>query len=1330
MTTTIQGTAQNDTLSATSNQTQVFGNAGNDQLSGRGEDILLDGGSGNDDLQLMIVLRGQLMGGEGNDQLSGWGDDLLLDGGAGNDGLQLIAGQRGQLLGGAGSDGLYANSGGALLDGGQGDDRLQGGSSGRDTLIGGQGDDMLMTNGSMASGGANLIRVSLGSGHDTLQRWTGSWADVASPDTIELAADIAPASVQARMSGRDLTLSWNAGQDSLTIQNYVGADLNTVGPFIVRTAAGEVLSFAEALAAARITTSAQGDGVVGSDTTGDTVQAGEGNDTLYGRGGNDRLEGQLGQDFIDGGDGHDTLLGGWDIDTLIGGLGNDWLLGGQGADELNGNEGDDTLQGGAGGDVLQGGLGRNVLDGGAGNDTLFGAIGSRNTYIAGSGNDHLVVDDNEDNTFVMGRHGGNDTSQSANGTFIRGGAQTVRLVDGIRPDEVGIRMSNGSARIELLDGSSSLDLYLGAGRIDSISFDDGTRWDTAAVAAHVVVALPTAGPDALSTTRTDVPLQGGAGNDTLSGQGAVTLDGGAGNDILRIGGAFGAVAPGVTLIGGSGDDQLEGASGADTLYSGAGDDRLLGGDGLDTYVFNRGDGRDSIEEFSWCFSATPQALETAVAVRMGPGISADQLSFVRQGDQLTIKLNGTDDQLAIQNYFFGQVTGSIITLADGSTISPEAITQKLITENPSTPPAPITTSGNDTIDLTHSKGWGSFGGGAGSDTYLWSGRTNAVSIVDQSEPSGPGTDVLQLGAGITPDQVHLNYNFGGASSQGWVLTADERSGSVMAQGRMPNTAISDLPLIRFADGQTWDQATITAKLLASAPESMRTWAQGGNDTLRTQDAATSRALGGAGSDTYIVGLSNQISRIGSASDKPWWTTEGVNQLFTNVAAPSANDVDTLRFTDGIRPQDLRAVQFDDGTGNLALLVRGTDVRVDINRFLQDTSNASSEVDRVVFDDGTVWGRSDLSLLASRLHADGLSQQGGVGNNRITGEDGHDWLGGSNGRDTLDGGAGRDTLVGGAGNDSYVVDDIGDVVVEQANGGRDQVQASIDYAAPDNVEIVLLSGNANLQARGRATQGTGLIGNQGNNLLTGGTGSDTLAGGSGLDTLIGGAGGDFYRITEEQTQVIEQASDDGIDAISSFTEHLTMADHVEYLFLATDSAYAADGNAQENWMFGRASGSWLDGHAGDDHLTGGSGEDMLIGGAGDDELSGAAGNDHYTHASGDGFDVITDVDSRAGNVDTLDWQGVSAQQLWFSHVGNDLQIQVLGSTEGVRVANWFQGSANQIEHLTVGSQTLGNDRVAALVQVMASMSPPASSISSLGSADQARLQTALSAAWQG
>jgi hypothetical protein len=70
------------------------------------------------------------------------------------------------------------------------------------------------------------------------------------------------------------------------------------------------------------------------------------------------------------------------------------------------------------------------------------------------------------------------------------------------------------------------------------------------------------------------------------------------------------------------------------------------------------------------------------------------------------------------------------------------------------------------------------------------------------------------------------------------------------------------------------------------------------------------------------------------------------------------------------------------------------------------------------------------------------------------------------------------------------------------------------------------------------------------------------------------------------------------------------------------------------------------------------------------------------------------------------------------------------TEGAVISDWYLGASHQIERMTVGSQTLSNDRVNALVQVMSSMTPPASSITSLSAANQGRLQTALTAAWQG
>ena len=56
---------------------------------------------------------------------------------------------------------------------------------------------------------------------------------------------------------------------------------------------------------------------------------------------------------------------------------------------------------------------------------------------------------------------------------------------------------------------------------------------------------------------------------------------------------------------------------------------------------------------------------------------------------------------------------------------------------------------------------------------------------------------------------------------------------------------------------------------------------------------------------------------------------------------------------------------------------------------------------------------------------------------------------------LDGVTGADTLIGGAGNDIYYVDNVGDVLVENAGEGTDTVQSSISYTLGANTENLIL-----------------------------------------------------------------------------------------------------------------------------------------------------------------------------------------------------------------------------------------------------------------------------------
>ncbi|EJU75835.1 calcium-binding protein [Neisseria meningitidis] len=96
---------------------------------------------------------------------------------------------------------------------------------------------------------------------------------------------------------------------------------------------------------------------------------------------------------------------------------------------------------------------------------------------------------------------------------------------------------------------------------------------------------------------------------------------------------------------------LYGNDGNDTLIGGAGNDYLEGGSGSDTYVFGEGFGQDTVYNYDY-------ATGRKDIIRFTDGITADMLTFTREGNHLLIKAKDGSGQVTVQSYFQNDGSGA------------------------------------------------------------------------------------------------------------------------------------------------------------------------------------------------------------------------------------------------------------------------------------------------------------------------------------------------------------------------------------------------------------------------------------------------------------------------------------------------------------------------------------------------------------------------------------------------------------------------------------------------------------------------------------------------
>jgi Ca2+-binding RTX toxin-like protein len=447
----------------------------------------------------------------------------------------------------------------------------------------------------------------------------------------------------------------------------------------------------------------------------------------------------------------------------------------------------------------------------------------------------------------------------------------VEFVDGIAPSEIAVRRDG---RDLLLDAPGA------QGRIRDWYADSADMPQTRLnfpfdpeIDAPTLIAR---GLEIHGTSRGETLTGLDGFNDVLFGEGGNdTIDGQGGND---------------TLSGGPDHDLLLGGSGEDELTGGLGDDALVGGAGKDTYAFNRGDGVDVITD------AAAGAGDGSVIVlgpdlflarlQPGPGTLVVNLGVAAQNETEVIHFGAFNAEDPFAAPVFDRLQfddGSSMTYQevlaqgfdiagteDNDVLNGTALVDRM--QGAGGNDTLAGRAGDDLLDggtgddvLDGGAGADFLAGGEGNDTYVF-GRGDGGDdfIMDIADPAAanPGTlDTVSFRAEVLPSEVmvsiapdgRLFFTIMGTPDR---LTIDESLGE---PGRIERAV--------FADGTTWDRATIEARIVQEPATTLRNVITGtGGDELIDALAGDDEIYGLGSNDIIEGGIGDDYIEGNAGSD--------------------------------------------------------------------------------------------------------------------------------------------------------------------------------------------------------------------------------------------------------------------------------------------------------------------------------------------------------------------------------------------------------------------------------------------------------------------------------
>jgi Ca2+-binding RTX toxin-like protein len=589
--------------------------------------------------------------------------------------------------------------------------------------------------------------------------------------------------------------------------------------------------------------------------------------------------------------------------------------------------------------------------------------------------------------------------------------------------------------------------------------------------------------------------------------------------------------------------------------------------------------------------------------------------------------------------------------------------------------------GSGADSLVGAGGADTLDGGAGADTMV-GGAGDDVYIVDDPgdrviDPNGNGTDHVF---------ASVSFNMGGTELERLTLTgvaAINGTGNSIGNWIVGNGAAN------------------------------RLWGLGGDDTLD----------GGAGADTMEGGIGNDLYYVDDVNDRVIEANgAGFDTVISSVSFSLAGaEIEQLVLTgaaalNGVgnsignvilgnlganRLQGLDGNDTLDGGPGADTMEGGTG---------DDTFYVDNPGDRVIEFNGQGFDEIFSSVsyalagtFVERLTLTGVSALDAWGNSQPN------HLVGNAGANRLDGLGGADTMEGGAGDDIYVVDHVGDRVIELPGNGFDRVFASVTYSiAGQAIEQLSLTGSAAINGFGNElnnriggnSAANFLAGADGNDTILGGGGDDTIERGTGFDRMDGGVGNDLYRVlagqlTSSDLIADEAGSEDTLEIMDALD-----GSGLNFLGIGISGALAGRIQGIERFLLGSGNDVFLPGNeiadsadtdvmtvsggAGNDRLdvsgvarlttplafllAAGDGADTVIGGRGADTIMPGSGND--SAAGGLGDDVFLMMSAEFNSGDTLNG-GSGTDTLRF--VGNEvIGAAAFANVSGIEVIELDDG----------------------------------------------------------